>query len=217
MKLAPRASRPGLTVRSLRILCKGLCRRFHAEGQEQMCKVECPDEPDSLLHYNECPLLYNFFASVRRRAIVIMGVIDAFVYAHNHHRRNMDNPGNFGDCIKGRVRFMTAVTPAYAHAYQLICLTRYVPVVHFCVVASKARHPHLPNAPTTTRDKGNNFQRWAIYTDGCTRLVDGEISAGWSAIARSHHGSIDVMFGPGITTEAGLAHEGARVHSKRHR
>ena len=44
MKLAPRASRPGLTVRSLRILCKGLCRRFHAEGQEQMCKVECPDD-----------------------------------------------------------------------------------------------------------------------------------------------------------------------------
>ena len=23
-----------------------------------------------------------------------MGIIDAFVYAHNHHRRNVDNPGN---------------------------------------------------------------------------------------------------------------------------
>ena len=106
MKLASRASRPGLTVGFLRILCSGLCRRFHAEGEEQMCRIECPDEPDSLLHYNECPLLYNFFASVRKRAIVVMGVIDAFVDAHNHHRRNMDNPGNFGDCMKGRIRFM---------------------------------------------------------------------------------------------------------------
>ena len=37
-----------------------------------------------------------------------MGVIDAFVYAHNHHRRNVDNPGNFDDCTKRRIRFMTA-------------------------------------------------------------------------------------------------------------
>ena len=35
--------------------------------------------------------------------IVVMGVIDAFVYTHiQHHRRNVDNPGNFGDCMKGR-------------------------------------------------------------------------------------------------------------------
>ena len=27
-----------------------------------------------------------------------LGVIDPFVYAHNNHRRNMDNVGNFGDC-----------------------------------------------------------------------------------------------------------------------
>ena len=45
-----------------------------------------------------------------------MGVIDAFVYAHNHRRRNVDNPGNFGDCMEGRVRFMTAITPTYARA-----------------------------------------------------------------------------------------------------
>ena len=54
-----------------------------------------------------------------------MGVIGVFVYAHNH-RRNIDNPGNFGNSMKGRIRFMTAITPAYAHAYQLICLTRYI-------------------------------------------------------------------------------------------
>ena len=147
---ASRASRSGLTVGLFRILCNGLCaaQRFHVEGEEQMCGVGCPDEPDSLSHYNECPLLHNFVASVWRQAtvlarrghlfhdlisqiflrslqygIVVMGVIDAFVCAHNHHRRNMDNPGNVGDCMKGRIRFMTAITPSYVHAYQLICLT----------------------------------------------------------------------------------------------
>ena len=50
MKLASRASRPGLTVGFLRILCNGLCtaQRFHTEGDEQTCRVGCPDEPDSL-------------------------------------------------------------------------------------------------------------------------------------------------------------------------
>ena len=58
MKLASRASRPGLTVAFLPILCNGLCtaRRFHVEGEAQTCRIGCPDEPDSLPHYNECPL-----------------------------------------------------------------------------------------------------------------------------------------------------------------
>ena len=100
--------------------------------------------------------------------IVVMGVIDAFVYAHNHHRRNIENPGNFGDCMRGRIRFMTAITPASAHAYQLICLTRHVPLVpsqKFRLPAAKARYPHLPNIRSTTREKGNDFQVWAIYAD----------------------------------------------------
>ena len=62
MKLVSRAARPGLTVGFLRILCNGLCtaQRFHTEGEEQMCRVGCPDEPDSLAHNNECPLLCTF-------------------------------------------------------------------------------------------------------------------------------------------------------------
>ena len=65
MNLVSRASRPGLTVGVLRILCNGLCtaRRFHTEGDEQTCCVGCPDEPDSLSHYNECHRLYNMFQS----------------------------------------------------------------------------------------------------------------------------------------------------------
>ena len=84
---------------------------------------------------------------------------------------------------------------------------------HFRVVAAKVRYPHLPNIRTTTRDKGNNFQGWAIYTDGGARIVDGETLAGWGVIARSHHGRIHVMFGPVITTDSCLALAGARTHS----
>ena len=82
-----------------------------------------------------------------------MGVIDAFVYVHDHHRRTVDDPGNFGDCMKGRIRFMTAIIPAYAHACQLICLTRHIPVVptqKLRLPAAKAKCPHLPNIRTTT-------------------------------------------------------------------
>ena len=105
-----------------------------------------------------------------------MGVIDAFFYAHIHHRRNMDIPGYFGDCVRGRVRFMTAITPAYAHAYQLVCLAGRLPMVphqKFRLPTAKARYPHLPNARTTLRERGNDFQGWAVHTDG-TRLADGE-------------------------------------------
>ena len=44
-----------------------------------------------------------------------------------------------------------------------------------------------------------------IYTDGGTRVVDGETSAGWGVIARSPHARIDIMFGPVTTTEAHLS------------
>ena len=118
MKLASRASRPGLAVGFLRILRNGLCaaQRFHVEGEAQMCRIGCPDEPESLSHCTECHLLYNLFASIwaqgteppRRghlfhdmitqvflrslqHVIVVMGLIDACVYAQNHHRRSIEN------------------------------------------------------------------------------------------------------------------------------
>ena len=65
MKLVSRASRPGLTVGILRILCNGLftAQKIHTEEFDHMCCVGCPNEPDSLSHYNGCPRLYNIFTS----------------------------------------------------------------------------------------------------------------------------------------------------------
>ena len=45
------ASRPGLLVGFLRILCNGLCtaRRFHTIENVHTCRMGCPDEPISPL------------------------------------------------------------------------------------------------------------------------------------------------------------------------
>ena len=63
MKLVSRASRPGLIVGFLRILCNGLCtaQRFHTEEHDHTFCVFCPNEPDSLTHYNECPPVAQHF------------------------------------------------------------------------------------------------------------------------------------------------------------
>ena len=88
----------------------------------------------------------------------------AFVYVHHQHRQGFENPGNFGDNMKGRIRFMTAITPAYAHAYQTTCLARHIPAVphqNFRLPLLKSRYPYLPNARPITRERGNYHRRWA--------------------------------------------------------
>ena len=57
----------------------------------------------------ERPSFHDLITQIFLRSlrIVVMGAIDAFVYGHNHHRRNMDNLVNFGDCMKGSIRLMT--------------------------------------------------------------------------------------------------------------
>ena len=148
--------------------------------------------------------------------IVVLGFLDAFVYAHHKHRFDSANAGNFGDCMKGRVRFMTATTPAYTHAYQTTCLAQHFPGVPHHTIRlpkPKARYPYLPKDRSITSELGNDYHGWAIYTDGGTRVVDGETLAGWSVISRSPRGRIYVMFGLVITTEAHLAFSGARIHS----
>ena len=138
MTIVSRASRPGLLVGVLRILCTGICtaQRFHTEEHDHTCRIGCPDEPDPLTHCNECLMFYNVFLSFWRHAaillrrnhilhdlitrvfmrslqygIVVLGFLDAFVYAHHKHRLDSANAGNFGDCMTGRVRFMSAITP----------------------------------------------------------------------------------------------------------
>ena len=111
-----------------------------------------------------------------------MGFIDAFVHAHHQHRRSIESPGHVGDCMKGRICFTTAITPAHAHAYQATCLAGHMPAVprpNFRLPKLKARCPYLPNDRSTTRARGNDFRGWAVFSDGGSRVVDGETLAGW--------------------------------------
>ena len=105
-----------------------------------------------------------------------MGVIDAFVSVHNDHRHNTNHPGNFEDCMEGRIRLLTAITPTYAHAYQSICLAgaRLTSLIKiFACRLSKAKYPSLPDIRTTTREKGNDLKGWAVYTAGGTHVSEG--------------------------------------------
>ena len=58
-----------------------------------------------LLHY----LITQVFLRSLQYGIVLMGFIDAFVNAHHQHRRSIENRGNFGDHMKGRIHSMTAI------------------------------------------------------------------------------------------------------------
>ena len=67
---AAQASRPGLAVGILRVLCNGMytAKRFLADTEEPTCREGCLDEPDCLSHYNRCPLHSNTFVAIWRNA-----------------------------------------------------------------------------------------------------------------------------------------------------
>ena len=67
MKIVSRAPRPGILVGFLRIPCNGLCTAEH----DHTCRIGCPDEPDSLTHYNACPRLFNIFLSLWIHATIL--------------------------------------------------------------------------------------------------------------------------------------------------
>ena len=53
---------------------------------------------------------------------MILGFLDAFVYAHHKQRLDSANAGNFGDCMKGMFRLMTAITPTRTRQRVLRCI-----------------------------------------------------------------------------------------------
>ena len=74
------------------------------------------------------------------------------------------------------IRFMTAITLAYSHAYQATCLAQHllsVPHHNFQLPKPKSRCPYLRNARSITGERGNDYREWAIHTDGGTRVVEG--------------------------------------------
>ena len=77
----------------------------------------------------------------------------------------------------------------------------------------QANYRYLPKVRTATHKVGDEFGRCAILTDGGTHASDGETTAEWSAVARSHRGVCYVMVGPVTTAEAHVAFAGASQHT----
>ena len=109
-------------------------------------------------------LISRVFLRSLQYGIVVLGFLDACVYAHHKHRLDSANAGNFGDCMSGRVRFMTAITPAYAHAYQIVCLGMPFPGVphhSFRLPRPKSRYPFLPHDRSLSKELGHDYRGWA--------------------------------------------------------
>ena len=179
MKLASRASRLGFVVGFCATFATGYARfqDFILRLMNKRVELNVRMNP-TLSHYHECRLLFSMFTSIWaqtavfprrnhflhdlitqvfwrsfRYGIVVMGFINAFVHAHHQHRRGVKNPWNFGACFKGRIRFMTAISPAFARVH-VTCLKRHmlaVPRLNFWLAQPKARYPHLPNVRTTRK------------------------------------------------------------------
>ena len=161
-----------------------MCPRLHNLFLSFWRHATMAPQRNCLLH----DLISRVFLRSLQYGIVVLGFLDTFVYAHHKHRLHYANAGNFGDCMSGRVRFMTAITLAYAHAYQTICLGMPFPGVphySFRLPWPTSRYPFLPNDRSLSKELGHDYRGWAIFSDGGTRVVDGETVAGWRVISRS--------------------------------
>ena len=120
MKRVSRASRPGLLVGFLCILCDELCnaRRFHTAENDHTCRVGCPVTL-SLLQCVSQTVEHLFFwghaTKVPQRCflshdvislvflcgiqygVVVLGFFDTFIHAHHHHSFESAKAGSFGD------------------------------------------------------------------------------------------------------------------------
>ena len=193
MKSVSRASRPGLLVGFLRILCDGLCtaQRFQTEEHDHTCRIGCPNEPDSLTHYNECPRLHNIFVSFWRHATILP--------RRNHILHDLITRVFLRSLQYGIVVLVWKFWRLHERKDSLYdghhsCLRPRVPGNVSCTKLTWCPAPQLPAAPTQiqlsvssqcsfiTRERGNDYRGCAIYTDGGTRVVDGETLAGWDGI-----------------------------------
>ena len=127
-----------------------------------------------------------------------MGIIDAFVYAHNYHRHSVDNPGNLRTAWR-------RVTPSYKPSASQDANSNRFRLPRPSTRTFQPIAPPRGKKATTFRDGR------VVFTDGRSHVS--ETTAGWGAVARSPDGKLYVMFGPVITTEAHLAFAGAGLHT----
>ena len=119
-----------------------------------------------------------------------MGVIDAFVSAHNHHRRKCGTTQGASEIVwKGGIRLMTAITPTYAHAYQSSLLDEMhpcgSPFQNFVYLPAEARYPHFPKSRSTACERGNGFHGLCCVSPMEELVVTDGGNRGWLECCRS--------------------------------
>ena len=176
---AVRASRPGLAVGHPSGVAQRHVRNetIHVENEEHSCRVWCPVSQTacpiitgalsfltSSARFGGTPsstlvkTVYCMISSLRyvieacSMVFPVMGFMSAFVNAHNYHRHLRTTQENSRIALEVRLVPMTAIAPAFAHAYQAICLARR-PIDILCqrfrLTSAKANYstPHHPSLP----------------------------------------------------------------------
>ena len=98
-------------------------------------------------------LTSRVFLRSLQNIIVVLGFLDEFVCAHHKHH----------PCVRLRV----------PNNFSCNALS-WRPTPHFPTFESQVQVSIFPNDRSPTR-VGNDYHGWPIYTDGGTRIVDGEI------------------------------------------
>ena len=107
----------------------------------------------------------------------------------NHHHQNIENSGNFGDCMKRRIPFMTAITPADVRTQvnlldktdSTVPCQNWLPRTDFCISSMFA-----PQHAKGHRD-GSGCCRISQWQNRCHVLSShhdrgGELGHDWSVI-----------------------------------
>ena len=105
--------------------------------------------------------------------VFVLGHVDAFVYAFNQQRRNRETWVSLKTTCKDRIRFMTALPPAYAHANQTSCSGRGPSDVLVRIFRLLICRPFA--SPLTFSIL--NFRGRSIITDGRTRTLGADKTA----------------------------------------
>ena len=176
---AARASRRGLAVGILRVLCNGMCatRRLHVENEEHSCRVGCLDEPDCL-----SPILTSAFSfptflshlegTPRSTLVETQNCMISSLRPHTQ----ACNVGlwSWDSLMPSSTPTTITVTTRTAQENFRIAWRR-----EFALCQPSRQH-----MPTRTKLFASQDARLTS-----THIIDGVTSAGWGAIARSPDGN----------------------------
>ena len=151
-------------------------------------------------------LITRVFMRSLQYGIVVPGFFVAFVFAHHTRRLDSASAENCGDCMKGRVRLMTDITPAYAHAYQATCLAQhFLGVPHHICSDFPSSSPDIHTFPMIVP---SHVKQAMIITRGLFHTKVLLSCHEWCNYSWMRcdtpifHVRIDVMCGPVDTTES---------------